>query len=306
MERQVITYQSDQEWLDLRTKDITSSEVSALFGLNKYTTLFELWHAKKNKEQLYFEDNEDAKWGRRFEPTIAEGLAEDNGWKIEPFKTYITIPNIKIGSSFDYKIIEPFKSILEIKKVNQFIFADEWIKDDDGNYEAPTHIEIQIQHQMLVSGYSKTFLGGLIGGNKPILLERNADKEIQDMIIQKCAEFWKSIEENKEPKPDFKRDLKAIQRLYGYAEPGSIYEADEEMLDMVKTYYTLGQEIKSRESVRDEIKGKILTQIGESEKVLHPMFSITAGTVGPADVAYHREGYRMFRINPKKELKEML
>lgn len=317
MERQIIAYKTEEEWLQARAKDLTSSEVSALFGLNKYVSVFELWHAKKSGEPIPFEEQEYTKWGNRLEAAIADGVAEEKGWVIKPFKQYVRIPSLRLGSSFDFQILkspivpgEVIQSgILEIKNVNQFIFKEEWVVGDDGEViEAPTHIEIQIQHQMLVSGLDRAVIAALINGNKMVLLERKADKEIQDAILEKAAAFWASVDAGKEPEPDFARDVKAIARIYGYAEPGKIYEAyeNESMFEMVKEYYTLGQAIKKADERRDEIKGRILTEIGDSEKVLHPMFSISAGTVGPAHVEYERSGYRMFKINPKKELKEAL
>jgi predicted phage-related endonuclease len=316
MDRQTIAYKTEEEWLQARSKDLTSSEVSALFGLNKYVSFFELWHAKKSGVPIPFEEEEYTTWGKRLESAIAAGVAEEKGWIIEPFKEYVRIPSLRIGSSFDFKMNKPmpkigeenYMTLLEIKNVNQFIFKEEWIFDDDTKevLEAPTHIEIQTQHQMLVSGIDRAIIAALINGNKLILLERKADPEIQAAILEKCAAFWKSIDDNVEPEPDFKRDVDAIRRIYGYAEPGKVFEGDEAMLEMVKEYYVLGEQIKFAEEQRDIIKGKILTEIGDAEKVVHSMFSITAGTVGPCHVEFDRKGFRMFRITPKKELKESL
>jgi len=335
MERQVIAYKTEEEWLQARSKDLTSSEVSALFGLNKYVSVFELWHAKKSGEPIPFEEQEYTKWGNRLEAAIAEGVAEEKGWLIEPYKEYVRVPALRLGASFDFKAHMPtgetvskevvadrmvqqisdlpdnnkYKTaILEIKNVNQFIFKEEWVIDEDTKEvkEAPTHIEIQIQHQMLVSGIDRAVIAALINGNKLILLERKADKEIQDAILEKAAAFWASVDAGKEPEPDFARDVKAIARIYGYAEPGKVFEGDETMLEMVKEYYVLGEQIKAADLQRDIIKGKILTEIGDAEKVVHPSFSISASLVGPAHVEYDRKGYRTFRITPKKELKESL
>lgn len=320
MEREVIAYKTEEEWLAARAKDLTSSEVSALFGLNKYVSVFELWHAKKSGEPIPFEEEEYTKWGNRLEFAIACGVAEEKGWLVVPFKEYVRVPSLRIGSSFDFKVAlmkemagdQAIKRgeevLLEIKNVNQFIFKEEWVVDEDTKevIEAPTHIEIQIQHQMLVSGIDRAVIAALINGNKLILLDRKADKEIQSAILEKAAEFWASVDAGKEPEPDFDRDIDAIRRIYGYAEPGKIYEANDDMLEMVKEYAALGRVIKNAEAKRDEIKGRILVDIGDSEKVVHPMFSISAGVVGPAHIEYDRKPYRLFKINPKKELKEAL
>jgi predicted phage-related endonuclease len=321
MERQTIAYKTEEEWLAARAQDLTSSEVSALFGLNKYVSVFELWHAKKSGVPIPFEEQEYTKWGNRLEKAIADGVAEEKDLIVLPFKEYVRIPSLRIGSSFDFQIVESVGtnaedtyiepvSLLEIKNVNQFIFKEEWVVDAETKevIESPPHIEIQIQHQMLVSGIYKAVIAALINGNKLILLERSADAEIQAAILEKAAAFWASVDANKEPAPDFTRDARAISRIYGYAEPGKVLEAyeNEPMLEMVKEYYTLGQQINKADERREEIKGRILTEIGDSEKVVHSMFSISAGTVGPAHIEYDRKGFRMFRITPKKELKESL
>ena len=41
--------------------------------------------------------------------------------------------------------------------------------------------------------------------------------------------------------------------------------------------------------------------IGEAEKVLASGYSISAGIVAPCEVAYTREGYRLFKVTKKKE-----
>ena len=50
MDRERIERTSEQAWLQQRAKDVTSTEVSALFGLSPYMTEFELWHRKANAE----------------------------------------------------------------------------------------------------------------------------------------------------------------------------------------------------------------------------------------------------------------
>lgn len=73
-----------QEWLKKRLDDITSTEVSALFGLSPYSTEFELWHRKKSREVVELASNERMVWGSRLESAIAGGIASDQGWEVSP------------------------------------------------------------------------------------------------------------------------------------------------------------------------------------------------------------------------------
>ncbi|MCK5561232.1 MAG: YqaJ viral recombinase family protein, partial [Thermoplasmata archaeon] len=157
MARQIINPSNEKEWLELRTQDITSTEIGALFGISPYVTEYELWHRKKNQTIVDFEENERMKWGTLLQDSIAAGIAEEQGWQIRRMDEYIRGSELRLGSSFDFSI-EPDeankdKALLEIKNVDSLIFKQQWLKNEEtGKLEAPLHIEIQVQHQLLVSG----------------------------------------------------------------------------------------------------------------------------------------------------------
>lgn len=314
MNRQTIKPENHEHWLELRSVDLTSTEVSALFNLSPYQTMFEVWHRKKNKDIVAIEQTDRMKWGSRLEGVIAEGVAADQGWSVKAFKDYMRVPDLRIGSSFDYMImpevvhgvyppgwVDPRGGLLEIKNVSEMAFRSSWSGDDD-NLEAPPHIEMQVQHQLLVSGLSYAYICALVGGNTVRLIKREPQKEIHDAIIKKCSQFWQSIKENNQPAPDFEKDAEFIRQLYSHAEPGLIIEEPDTQgfTDLVYRHRELGLEIKKKEEARSAIQSQLLMMIGEHEKVKGSGWTISAGMVGPAKVEYERKGYRTFKINFKK------
>ena len=96
---------TEREWLAMRAKDLTSTEAAALFDASPYMTEFELNCIKTGKLPKDFEENDRMKWGSRLEGAIAAGIAEDYGLIVEPFKVYMRIPELRMGSSFDFKIV---------------------------------------------------------------------------------------------------------------------------------------------------------------------------------------------------------
>jgi len=143
----------------------------------------------------------------------------------------------------------------------------------------------------------------LIGGNRVELIRREPDEKIIGALRKRVREFWESIDANQEPKPDFARDNSMISKLYGYAEPGKLIQATEEMTAIAKRYTAAAATAKKAEGEKTGARAELLTMIGTAEKVLGEGFSISAGVVGPADVAYRRESYRNFRVNWKKAKK---
>lgn len=291
---QIIHPTSEQHWLELRTQDITSTEISALFGISPYTTAFELWHRKKNKEYVKFEGNERMEWGIALQDTIAKKIAEKNSWTIRRMDEYMRDETLRIGSSFDFGVFG--NGLLEIKNVDGLVFHNDWSEE-----EAPLHIEIQVQHQMLVSGVDVCHIGCLVGGNRLVLIKRTPDLKVQTAIKYAVEKFWKSIDENIEPKPNMEVDADFVSKLYNYAEPGKVINVDDSIKQMALQYKNLGEYIKNTEASRDAIKAQILMLIGNAEKAIGEGFSISATMVGPTHVSYDRQGYRLFKVNFKKE-----
>lgn len=320
MAQQIIIPDNRDHWKQLRSQDITSTEMAALFGLSPYITEFELYHRHLKNEVVDIEETERMKWGTRLESAIAQGVLEDLGWQGRPMKEYIRLDDIRIGASFDWRIQtskEVFDrgmgdesvpadgaddGLLEIKNVDALMFRDGWIVDEDGNVEAPPHIEIQVQQQMMVSGLKWARIAALVGGNTVAIIERKLDEDVVFSIIEKATKFWERIETQTPPAPDFIQDADFIKELYKQAEPGTIIDITQEteLTTLAATYKSLADQIKGLEDQRAGIKSQLLMAIGEHEKAIGNGFSISASMIGPTEISYTRKGYRDFRVNWKK------
>lgn len=307
MNRQFITPTNEAHWHAMRAQDLTSTDVAALFGLSPYKTAFELWHEKKSGEVVRIKDNDRMRWGRRLESVVAEGIAEEKGWVALPFKDYGRLPELRLGASFDYRVdgSGPNDAILEIKTVDFLAFRNGWTIEDD-YVEAPAHIELQVQHQMLVSGLRRAYIGVLIGGNRIEILEREADDQVHAGIIAAAGQFWASVEAGTPPAPVMPDDASAVIRMNQHAEPGKLIDArsDAHIAALVSQYAALSAQAKQVADERDVVKAELLAAIGDAEKVIVDGFSVSAGFVGPAEIpAFTRQGYRNLRITAKKPAK---
>ena len=288
-----ISTETDEQWLELRQKDITSTEISSLFGCSPYMTPFELWQRKHKNLRLELEPNERMNWGLRLQDAIAVGLKEEHGWEMRRINQYFRLPEERLGSSFDYKGAEADDRyapwfLVEIKNVDGLVFRDSW-----PGGEAPLHIEIQLQHQLLVSGLTKGYIAALVGGNKMHLIERKADPVVHEQILKRSADFWKSIDDNVEPSPDWVADSDFIMELYKRSAPGKSIDASPEVMELaVKHRGYLEQEGLS-EGFKKGIKAQIVTLIGDAEKVKGPGFTISA--------KQKENGTRDFRISWSKQ-----
>lgn len=308
---------SEADWLAMRTQDVTSTESAALFNLSPYVTKFDLWHRKHSGVVPEFKVNDRMKWGNRLEAAIAHGIAEEQGWEIAPLKDYMRDPDLRLGSSFDYVITSLGEPVhLEIKNVDYLAFRDGWIEHDDGSIEAPEHIEMQVQHQMAVSGWKRAFIGAFVAGNRYELIERERDETVIEAIKAAVTAFWRSVDEEQEPLPSWPTDADAVIRLNQYAQPEKILDAsgDAILASLIEEYKSASKAVTAAEEDKDTAKARILQAIGDAEIVLADGWKISAGmqaetppTVITAEMIGKtyggRKGFRNLRINARKDAK---
>lgn len=312
---QRIEIESEKQWLAERAKDVTSTEVSALFGLSPYLTEFELFHQKRDGVTVKFEPNERMKWGNRLESAIAHGAAEDMGWNIAKFNVYMRDQAARIGSSFDFEIKSSANGpgILEVKNVDWVQYQKNWIDDGNGNIEAPEHIELQVQHQMEIADYDWCAIVALVGGNEQKIVLRNRDREIGADIRQRVKAFWEQVQNNTAPSPDYSADAEfIIKKLHNDADANLIAESDASLDQLIEQYAYLTRMIKEQDTLKDATKAQILERIGKASKVVSPLGTISCGVtkdslgtlITPDMLGTYvgaRKGFRNFRFTPKKE-----
>jgi len=314
---EIIKIQNEQQWLERRVFDVTSTESSALFDLSPYTTEFELFHNKRDAVVVKLQPSERMKWGNRLESAIAYGAAEDQGWTVNPLDVYMSDLDIRMGSSFDFEIVSQSdgNGILEVKNVDRMEFARNWIDHGNGQIEAPEHIEMQVQHQMAVSGHKWCAIVALVGGNEQKILLRNRDDDIGNSIREKVQAFWKRVEANTPPSADYSKDAEfIIKKLYGQSDEGVVLDAtnDPELEDMLTQYRFVSKELGHMEKIKDRHKAKILERIGRASKVLTLIGTLSCGNVkdsAPTVITPDmigktyggRSGYRSFKFTPAKE-----
>ena len=309
--RETHTFATEAEWLAMREKDLTSTEAAALFDASPYATEYDLHHIKTGQFEKPFESNERMVWGNRLEAAIAYGVAEDYGLVIEPFKCYMRIPELRMGSSFDFKIVgitEDFignrsardmfrqhgPGIMEVKNVDGLQFRRNWI-EDAGEIEAPPHIEFQVQHQLEVAGLGWSLISPLVGGNTPKVVVRERDTELGAVIRERVAHFWARIDAGIAPEPDYEKDAKTISRLYVENDGGAIDLTDNtRVAELCRSYKDAGADEKAAKGRKDAAKAELLTIIEAAKSVRTDGYKISAGTNKQVFKAYRREeGERM-------------
>lgn len=291
---------NEEHWHELRHKHVGASEIGALFDLHPQITRFELWHRKAGHiPEPDLSDNERVFWGTMLEPAIANGVAKLKGWNVQKVHVYLEHDEVPgMGASLDYKIVAHDKGPgnMEIKTVDWLQFKD-W---DNGT--PPLHYELQVQQQLACSKREWACLPVLIGGNDLRLFEYERRPKTILMLETAVAEFWQSIKDNKEPKPNFLEDSDTIRQLYQEAGGGLVnLSHDNYLVELCARYTAASKEAKVHDDIAEATKAEILTKLGNADKAQANQYTISAAMVASAEIAYTRKAYRNFRITEKKQ-----
>lgn len=93
--------------------------------------------------------------------------------------------------------------------------AAEWMRSSWTTSEPPLIYQLQLQHQLLVTGCRYGYLVASIGGQPPVWAELKADAGMQRILLRTYERFWRSVVENEDLPADYSDvTAKAIAARY--------------------------------------------------------------------------------------------
>jgi predicted phage-related endonuclease len=259
-----VEHDSD-EWHALRSRHIGGSEVAALFDLAPEDTpgyarsRFALWHIKAGNAPPALVDNPRVSWGLRLEAVIAEAAAMENHWSVQKGGYVSDIHCEGLGCTLDFVIdydpAEKGPGALEIKNVDWLVHKRSW------DTEPPPHILLQHQHQLAATGYSWGAVCCLVGGNDLRVYRYKRNDKIIDGIRKRVAEFWRSIDEGREPPVDGSESASTvlIRSLYpAVADDAIDMRENNEWAEAAHGLYMAAAERKSANAAYELAKNRMI------------------------------------------------
>lgn len=278
------------KWLATCERNINSSEIGALFGLSPYMTPLELYALKKGLIGDSFQDNDRAAAGRFLEAGIAAWAQEKFGFKAKPLKDYLEIPAEKTGASFDWQLTEwseapvdfaGFRVPVDVKMVGFLGFngtfkngyADrKWNADNPDDIVAPANIELQVQHQLLMTGAPFALIIVVVAGNSIHRIVRMRNETIIGKIRARVAQFWADVEAGNEPTADYERDAETIKRLYTRPDPRAAIAPDQHarLMAAIERATAAAADKKAAASVEEIAKAEVMDVLRDVELAILP------------------------------------
>jgi predicted phage-related endonuclease len=108
---------------------------------------------------------------------------------------------------------------LECKNVSSFA-ASEWAS------EPPARVQLQLQHQMIVTGARMGAIAAIVGGGRFVWHIAKADDFVQQRIVNATRRFWHDyVEQGRQPLASENAiDAKVLREIYADALPKEVSE----------------------------------------------------------------------------------
>lgn len=170
------------EWLALRKKCITGTDIAAICGVSPYRKPMDVYCDKLSlvEEQP---DNAAMEWGRRLENAVADKYAEDNG--VELAKVDFMTRENWMGATPD-RLIPAKKKGLEIKTAG---FRTAKLFGEPGSDQVPDTYALQVAWYMAVTDMDEWDLAVLINGSDYRVYNIKRSVRLENRLIEIATQF---------------------------------------------------------------------------------------------------------------------
>lgn len=239
--------------LEARRKGIGGSDVAAILGISPWKTAFQVYQDKIG-ESAQAEQTPAMSYGLLVEPAIRQWYSNETGREVLMPENLLVHPKYPwMIASVDGLTKEP--RVIEIKTAKS---SQDW--GEPGSDEIPPYYAAQVHHYMTVTAIDISDVIVSFAGSMPVVYTVEADKEIQEMLIEREHDFWQMVERHEPPEPVTYADV--VQRFK--ASTDAEVTANEHIENVISYIRACQANIKAEEADLEGYKAEIMKFMGES------------------------------------------
>ena len=252
-----------EQQLAERHTGLGGSDAAAALGLSPYKSALELFLEKRERREHSGPQLSAFRWGTLLEPVIRQEYANVTGRVVRLPEGTLRHP------SFPF-VIAHVDGVTDDKRVFEAKTArtdTDWGKS--GTDEVPHHYLLQVQHYLAVTGLEVADIAVLIGGNDFRVYEVPADLDLQEMIVDGEQEFWKLVEANTPPPPEWDcgDSVEIVQRLFPGTD-GTVLVAEKDDALYQQAFANATKRAKEYEQIAEGAKAHLLYSMGNAARMV--------------------------------------
>lgn len=259
------------QWLALRLKDLTASDLGAYLGLTPWKSPAELFAEKRGLKPPLENETRVMRRGRRDEYAILKILQEERpDWQIKHAKVYLRDPAIRLGCTPDAFAVDPKREgfgVVQCKSVTQDVFRSKWLTEEEGDFNVPLPYLLQTMAERMLAEAQWAVLAAWVRSawtEDLYIIDIEKDEQAEANIRDLSVRFWKEVESDFVPSFDHKRDEKVVELFYPKEadENERDLSQDNEAVALAQEYVDLREVIKEAEERKKEIAAALKAKIG--------------------------------------------
>ena len=241
-----------------RAKGIGASEAYRAINLD-----YGLWAEKTGlADPPDLSTIERIKWGNRLEGPILQAYQEETGREVVHNDTRDLLRHdehlfmVATIDAMQQQANRPI-GLVEVKTTSQFM-AKDWEE------EPPLRHQVQLQHQLAVTGMDWGTLVVLIGGQAMRWFDQNRNDKFIDAMVKREIEFWEYVAAVTPPPADSSVSCaETLKRLYP-DDSGEIIALPPEAAEWDKNLQLIKADLHNQEAARRLLENKLKAALGSA------------------------------------------
>ncbi|WP_114970962.1 YqaJ viral recombinase family protein [Rhodoferax ferrireducens] len=266
-----------EQWLSVRKGGIGSSDAASAVGLNPYCSQLELWLNKTGRDAgLPKVDPKDQTspmyWGTLLESIVAAHYTMRTGHKVRRINAVLQHPTEPwMLANLDREVIgTPEVQILECKTAG-INGARLWKEG------VPEYIQLQVMHQLAVTGKQTADVAVLIGGQDLQIHRIERDDTMIARLMELERQFWRYVETNTAPPADGSDSADVALRCLYPQDSGSVLDLSQDlaMSAAFSDLLAVREMLTSNVLLEAQLKQRIQQRMGDATKVVFETGDVT-------------------------------
>jgi len=266
---EVLALPDKPTWLEARRQGLGSSDAPAILAVSPWKSPLGVYAEKLQIVEASAEETEAMSWGNLLEPVVATRYIEVTGRELRDpgrFTIRRSLAKPFMLATLDREILgdERGPGLLEIKTTGYFD-KEQW---EDG---PPLLFNVQVQHQLAVTGYPWASLAVLVAGQHLKWVDVDRNDRFISLLIEREEEFWDRLLRHDPPSPDASEATKEIlAKLYPAQVPETIVPLSGEFFHWDQQRVQGKQDEKAAKERITEAENMLKAAIGEAEAGMLP------------------------------------
>jgi putative phage-type endonuclease len=258
---------SREDWLSVRKHGIGGSDAAAAVGLSPYMSPLELWLIKTSRDANLPDPDpgdttEPVYWGTMLEPIVAASYTKQTGNRVRRVNAVLQHPTVPFMlANVDREVVgNRDVQLLECKTAGEF-GARLW---RDG---VPEYVQLQVQHQLAVTGKSSADVAVLLCGQKLEVHRIGRDDGLIARLIELESVFWRHVETDTSPPADGSESAdRALRCLYPGAAGTVDFTNDRHLSSVFSDLVAVRAEIEGHQIIEAKLKQTIQQAMREADR----------------------------------------